>query len=255
MDQGQCLSQIEYILASNLTAELARVRIGDEPDDLGDRPELIIADGGYDGHDEWSTLGWMYFTLKLLTVSRRGVRGRENVVATNAQKVLQRKILNIIGDHLQDSDGIVQIEHPNAFGPIKHGYRGRSGVSVSEISCEAFIGNDAADYPPAIAFAATAVGTTINLTWTNPSTRFDLVGVHIRRATGSAPATVNDGTAVYTGNAGSFADTGLAEATEYFYSCWGAYEAAPSTEPGTLPTSADTYSSTALTASDTTGLN
>lgn len=67
---------------------------------------------------------------------------------------------------------------------------------------------------------------TVTLSWTNPSGRFDLHRIIMRRAAGStAPATVTDGTGVTLGSdlATSVADTGLAAGT-YSYSAFAGYD-------------------------------
>lgn len=251
MDQAQILRQIEYKLATGVT-EFGRVTIGEDTDHLGGRPECLIVDSGYEAHDEWSSIGWLYFTVRIVTASMRGRRGREGVIGDNLQKVLQRKVLEVL-DLLQAPDGIIHLEHPNAFSPVTKGYRGNGSVFTSEISCEAFIGNDANDYPDAKAFAASGGGGfpvashgTIDLTFTNPDTRWDRVGVHIRYQTGSRPLTTASGTLAYEGPTSPQQVTGLTPGTTYYFSCWGAYDADWNGDPGSTPTAGDTYSSTAL---------
>lgn len=71
----------------------------------------------------------------------------------------------------------------------------------------------------AASFTATAGDTTILLSWTNPGDA-DLAGIKILRKTGSYPASNSDGTVVFNGSGTSFVDTGLTNATQYYY---GAY--------------------------------
>ncbi|MCP4752842.1 MAG: hypothetical protein GY866_18305, partial [Proteobacteria bacterium] len=84
---------------------------------------------------------------------------------------------------------------------------------------EADTGGAADTTPPAspIGFTATAGDGQVALSWTNP-TDGDFAGVEIRRAEGSAPASVDDGALVYVGIDTSHTDTGLANGTTYYYS-------------------------------------
>jgi lysophospholipase L1-like esterase len=66
--------------------------------------------------------------------------------------------------------------------------------------------------------AATPGDLRVDLSWTNPTTRFDRVRV-VRKA-GSAPADPTDGTQIYSGTASSASDTGLANGTTYHYAIW-----------------------------------
>lgn len=71
--------------------------------------------------------------------------------------------------------------------------------------------------PPAnvTAFTATAGDSQVSLSWTNPAS--DFAGVKILSKTGSYPTSATDGTVVYNGISASYVNTGLANATTYYY--------------------------------------
>ena len=71
-------------------------------------------------------------------------------------------------------------------------------------------------------FTATAGDSQISLSWTNPISDVDFVGVKIVRKTGGYPTSVTDGTLIYTvfidtGIASSFTDIGLTNGITYYY--------------------------------------
>jgi lysophospholipase L1-like esterase len=76
----------------------------------------------------------------------------------------------------------------------------------------------AAPPDPVTTLVATAASTKVDLSWTNPTTLFDLVKV-VRKA-GADPASPSDGSLVYSGTAASVSDTGLTNGTEYRYAVW-----------------------------------
>lgn len=88
---------------------------------------------------------------------------------------------------------------------------------------------------PAQFQAADATGGDASLTWKNPPTRYDFYRVHIRRASGStAPATVSDGTQVYTGTDESYTDS--PGAGEYSYAIFAEYDESATYDGGTAAT-------------------
>lgn len=70
-------------------------------------------------------------------------------------------------------------------------------------------GGDARAPSPATAFGVAQGDAQLTLSWTNPSFP-GFAGVEIRRSTSAAPASHTEGTQVFSGNAGLFVDTGLA---------------------------------------------
>ena len=68
-------------------------------------------------------------------------------------------------------------------------------------------------------FSTTTGNAQVVLSWTNPSDS-DFAGVMLRRKTGSYPASVTDGTEIYSGSSTSYTDTGLTNGTTYYYSIW-----------------------------------
>ncbi len=108
--------------------------------------------------------------------------------------------------------------------------------------------HDAETFPPASNLQATPGTGEITLAWSLPPDRFDLVGVMVRRDTGSPPATPASGTLVYTGSGTGVVDSGLSGGTPYFYRIWGTFDA--DVAIGATPVT-DTYSDTAPTATAT----
>ena len=72
--------------------------------------------------------------------------------------------------------------------------------------------------PGVLSLLAILGDTKVDLTWTNPPVAFDRV--HVVRKASSPPATVADGTTVYTGTGSSFSDTGLTNDVTYHYAVW-----------------------------------
>lgn len=70
--------------------------------------------------------------------------------------------------------------------------------------------------------ATVSSNNTVNVTWSNPVSDFN--NVILVRKINSASTSVSDGTQIYTGNASSYTDTGLASKSRYYYTIW-AYDA------------------------------
>jgi VCBS repeat-containing protein len=89
-----------------------------------------------------------------------------------------------------------------------------SGNANFETSFSITVVDDVAPSAPA-GFAATPSGSTVALSWTNPSSDFD--SVTIRRSSTSFPTSAADGTAVTSGSTStSLNQTGLADGTYYY---------------------------------------
>lgn len=150
---------------------------------------------------------------------------------------------------LAKSDGIAGLARLKTAMKLSVNTAGKGGSSgvfaraVAEIVVDHV---EAPTFPPVVNFSATAGGAAgeIALAWQLPSVRFDHAGVHVRRKTGSAPASPADGVAVYTGADGAFIDAGLDADTTYFYAAWATFDAAANV----LPMVADTFSDAPATA-------
>lgn len=195
-------------------------------------PVAIVNDNGFLPHDEHAELGWFSMEILVATVSRGDQRGRgalmgHGAVADSSKgrglKQLQNKVLEAV-KQLGDTDGIVHIGHGGPWSAPVRGVMGKQDRIGASLNVSVFIGNDAS-YPPPSGFEGEFTpSTSATLTWTLPASRFDRVGVHIRRKTGSAPTSVTDGTAIYTGAASEFEDEELTPGTTYYYAIWGAYD-------------------------------
>ncbi|MBI4245208.1 MAG: PKD domain-containing protein [Planctomycetes bacterium] len=78
--------------------------------------------------------------------------------------------------------------------------------------------------------SATAGDGQVSLTWTNPADT-DFAGVKVIRKTGGYPASVTDGTEVYSGTGTSKTDTGLTNGTACYYTIF-AYDEVPNYSTG-----------------------
>lgn len=237
MDQRQVLRHFEYLLANLTWSGGAKVfghvntSGGIEGLDGVIMPAVIVQETGFDEHEEHGELGWYGLELLIVAESRgdrhgRGAvmgHGRSNTTsAGRGLKELQSKVLEAV-KQLGDSDGISHLAFSANWSPAQRGILGIPSSVGSQTRMQVFIGNDAA-FPAPTNFAGVDGGLQADLTWTLPAARFDRVGVHIRRKTGSAATSVTDGTAVYTGDDSSYSDTGLSAGVTYYYSIWGAYQ-------------------------------
>lgn len=97
-------------------------------------------------------------------------------------------------------------------------------------------------YPAPVNLVATAVGASsgqVTLTWRNPPSRFDLLSVILRRASGStAPASATDGTGVTLSGPLAISVTDTPGAGTWSYALFAAYD-----EVSATPATADRYSS------------
>ena len=115
---------------------------------------------------------------------------------------------------------------------IANGSTGTTAITADVLGYT-LIGPDTTPPGPVAAVTATASGSSVTLTWTNP-TDADFAGVLIRRAAGStAPASATDGTLVgdVTKPGTTVTDTGVAANTQYSYSLF-AHDGVPNYAAG-----------------------
>ncbi|GEM_PF-2771656 len=110
----------------------------------------------------------------------------------------------------------------------------RAKAKMGHLSDFAVGSEDTASPSAPSGLSATAGDGQVSLTWTNP-TDTDFAGVKVIRKAGGYPASVTDGTEVYSGTGSSKTDTGLTNETACYYSVF-AYDEVPNYSSGAQAT-------------------
>ena len=219
-------------------------------------PALLVRETGWTPHKEHPRLGHLSVEFSAVVENlgdrwgRSAVMGASRTANTSEGAGLAQLHTELWSTWNRDGrpDGfVIQQIRETTQGPQPSAMEGRT-LAYQTYQLRVLM-HDEATYPQSQAFAAVdAGGGDGTLTFTNPATRFDRVGVHIRRSAGAtAPATTAAGTLVYEGSTSPQTDS--PGAGQFSYSCWGAYDA--DSESSTAPTTADQYSTDKRTATIT----
>lgn len=174
-------------------------------------PACFVSKAGFTPHGEHPTLGTLRVALNILVEQVGDEFGEAALIggyrATTTGSSAHRGLLEVYRPVIAD---VVRVGRESGLS-IHNSGRGSDPQTVwvtesrsllaAEFSLEVFVSDDAGEYPNVHAFAGSETGGTVSLTWTNVPARWDITAgaATIVRKSGSAPASLGDGTTVSDG--------------------------------------------------------
>lgn len=245
MNATQLLKQVQYLLRSAVwldspgslvfNPKSVILSTGFDGAAVGElnAPFVVVAPGGFTQDEENPRFGEQEVEAHLFVSHESDIFGEAALVghartATTGSSPnrglheIEERVLATLSA-LGPADGM-ELTFSGSSAAATVSVQGTTQIIRRAYTFAAFI-DSARSYPPAYNVAgAVPGGGAVNLTWSDPPSRFDRKGVHIRRAAGATAPTLSTGSLVANVAAGVETYADAPGAGQFTYAIWGTYD-------------------------------